>query len=64
MLKLLTLPVWGPFWVIGAVFRARATVRAGRKTYPVQVRTVVRPVVVRMTFTTVPGVPQLPPPPP
>jgi hypothetical protein len=63
MLKLLTLPLWGPFWVIGALFRARATVRAGRKTYPVRVVTQSRPVVVRVTVTTVPGAPPLPPPP-
>ncbi len=63
MLKLLTVPIWGPIWLIGALFRARATVRAGRKTVPVRVVTQSRPVVVRVTVTTVPGVPTLPPPP-
>ena len=57
MLKLLTLPLWGPFWVIGALFRARATVRAGRKTYPFRVVTQSRPVVVRVTVTAIPAPP-------
>ena len=25
MLKLLTFPLWGPFWVIGALFNYRVT---------------------------------------
>ena len=31
MLMLLTLPLWGPFWLIAKLFKARATVRSGRK---------------------------------
>ena len=49
---LLTFPIWRPFWLIGAMFRARATLRSGRRTVPVRVvrPVVVRPVVVRATF--------------
>jgi hypothetical protein len=55
MLKLLTLPLWGPFWVVGALFRARATVRSGRRTVPVRMVTQVRPVVVHATVTGIAG---------
>jgi hypothetical protein len=59
MLKLLTFPVWGPFWLIGALFRARATVRSGRRTVPVRLRYVPRPVVVHVTVTGVPPRPDV-----
>ena len=36
-LKLITLPMWIPFWAIGKLFKARAVVRSGRRVYPVWV---------------------------
>ena len=36
-LKLMTLPLWIPFWAIGKLFKGRAVVRSGRRVYPVRV---------------------------
>jgi hypothetical protein len=64
MLKALTLPLWGPFWLVAALFRARAVIRSGRRTVPVRVTAPVRPVVVRVTVTAIGGGGMPLPPPP
>ena len=35
-LKLITLPMWIPFWAIAKLFKARAVVRSGRRVYQVR----------------------------
>ena len=59
LLKLMTLPLWLPFYVVGKLFRVRAIMRSGRRVQPVRVvRTPAlaqrTPIVVRVRLTVVP----------